>query len=204
MSNQLNVLTNLPAGQSYVCLSFLSDEKDSTHSVSGVRVGGVFDTYEAACNQAKAIQEQDDRHHVFVGETGHWLPFDPDPDSPAVKDSEYANQKLNEIMKGHKENMERARVFHEIRKTEGMMDNVKENLEHREKTKTELTEKLSKVKSMDEAKTLTTSLDNIEEQMKNLQSKLNDLQTNDSNLREELEGLGGADETNTSGNNIEA
>lgn len=204
MSNQLNVLTNLPAGQSYVCLSFLSDEKDSTHSVSGVRVGGVFDTYEAACNQAKAIQEQDDRHHVFVGEMGHWLPFDPDPDSPAVKDSEYANQKLNEIMKGHKENMERARVFHEIRKTEGMMDNVKENLEHREKTKTELTEKLSKVKSMDEAKTLTTSLDNIEEQMKNLQSKLNDLQTNDSNLREELEGLGGADETNTSGNNIEA
>ena len=165
MSNQLNVLTNLPVGQRYVCLSFLSDSKDSTHSVSGVRVGGVFDTYEAACNQAKAIQEQDEKHHVFVGETGQW---------------------------------------HEIRKTEGMMDNVKENLDHREKTKDELTEKLSNVKNMEEAKTLTTSLDNIEEQMKDLQTKLTDLQSNDSSLREELEGLGGADETNTSGDNIEA
>ena len=60
-------------------------------------------------------------------------------------------------MKGHKESMEKARIFHELRKTEKMMDNINENLDERNRTREEIT-KLSKVKNMNEAKTLTKSL----------------------------------------------
>ena len=190
MSEQLESLQNVPRGQLYVCLSFLNNKEDNTVTTTGVRVGGTFETYEGACAHAKLIQQEDDRHHVFVGEVGKWLPYDPDTSSDKVQDSEYANEQLNTLMKGHKQNMERARVFHEMRKTESMMDNLNENMESKNKLRDEITAKLSKAKNMDEAKTLTTSLENIEEQIKNMQSKLTDCKTNES-LQQELSDLGG-------------
>lgn len=186
MSDQLSELPNVPRGQNYVCLSFLVNKDGDTSSTTGIRVGGVFDTYQEACDQAKKIQQFDDRHHVFVGETGKWLPYNPDPNSEAVKDSEYANEQLNALMKGHKENMEKARLFHELRKTEKMMDNINENLEERNKTREELTKKLSKVKNVDEAQTITKSLESIEEQIKRMESRLEDCKNNDTNLKSEL------------------
>ena len=186
----LESLQNVPRGQLYCCLSFLSNKDDNTVTTTGVRVGGVFETYEGACAHAKLIQQEDDRHHVFVGEVGKWLPYDPDPSSQQVEDSEYANEQLNTLMKGHKENMERARVFHEMRKNESMMDNINENMEAKNKLREEVTSKLSKVKNMEEAKTLTTSLENLEEQIKGMQRKLEACKTNEQSLQEELGNLG--------------
>lgn len=201
MSEQLESLQNVPRGQLYVCLSFLNNKEDNTVTTTGVRVGGTFETYEGACAHAKLIQQEDDRHHVFVGEVGKWLPYDPDTSSDKVQDSEYANEQLNTLMKGHKQNMERARVFHEMRKTESMMDNLNENMESKNKLRDEITAKLSKAKNMDEAKTLTTSLENIEEQIKNMQSKLTDCKTNTESLQQELSELGG-DSNNQGGDNV--
>tara|TARA_Y100000389_G_C17180044_1_gene373514 strand:+ start:30 stop:638 length:609 start_codon:yes stop_codon:yes gene_type:complete len=186
----LESLQNVPRGQLYCCLSFLSNKDNNTVTTSGVRVGGVFETYDGACAHAKLIQQEDDRHHVFVGEVGKWLPYDPDPSSQQVEDSEYANEQLNTLMKGHKENMERARVFHELRKNESMMDNINENMESKNKLREEVTTKLSNVKNMEEAKTLTTSLENLEEQIKGMQSKLESCKTNEQSLQEELGNLG--------------
>ena len=182
----LETLQNVPRGQLYCCLSFLTNKENEAITTSGVRVGGVFETYDGACAHAKLIQQEDDRHHVFVGEVGKWLPYDPDPSSQQVEDSEYANDQLNTLMKGHKENMERARVFHELRKNESMMDNINENVEAKNKLRDEVTEKLSKVKDMDEAKTLTTSLENLDDQIKNMQSKLTSCKTNEQSLQTEL------------------
>ena len=201
MSEQLESLQNVPRGQLYVCLSFLNNKEDNTVTTTGVRVGGTFETYGGACAHAKLIQQEDDRHHVFVGEVGKWLPYDPDTSSDKVQDSEYANEQLNTLMKGHKQNMERARVFHEMRKTESMMDNLNENMESKNKLRDEITAKLSKAKNMDEAKTLTTSLENIEEQIKNMQSKLTDCKTNNESLQQELSDLGG-ESNNQGGDNV--
>lgn len=186
----LESLRNVPRGQLYCCLSFLSNKDDNTVTTTGVRVGGVFETYDGACAHAKLIQEEDDRHHVFVGEVGKWLPYDPDPSSQQVQDSEYANEQLNTLMKGHKENMERARVFHEMRKTEKVIDNLNENMEHKNKQREEITAKLSKVKNMDEAKTLTSSLENLEAQIKKMETQLGECKTNEQSLQEELGKLG--------------
>ena len=152
MSESVNVrLPMIPNDQQWVCLSFLSNKEDNSMKTTGIRVGGVYESYEAACDQAKSIQQFDPAHHVFVGKAGRWLPYDPDPSSSKeVEDSEYANPQLNELMKGHKNNMEKSKLFHEIRKTEKIIDNVRENLERRKKNKEELTKKLSKVKSIDE------------------------------------------------------
>ena len=151
--SHLNSLPNLPSNMKYVCLSFLTD-KENKLTITGIRFGGAFDTYEEACKQAKEIQSLDPYHNVFVGEGGKWLPFDPDPNSESVKDSEYANEKLNEIMKGHKDNQDRAKVFHEMRKNEKVIDNINENIEHTQKSKIELSKKLSKAKTEGEIKTI--------------------------------------------------
>jgi hypothetical protein len=187
MTDQLSELSMLPSNQKYICISFLSNKENDKHTVTGVRFGGAFDTYEQACEQAKIIQQFDQAHHVFVGEGGKWLPFDPDPNSKVVNDSEYANEQLNSLMKGHKTSMGQSKIFHEIRKTEKMMENINENLQRRQTNKDELTKKLSKVKNIDEAKTLTTSLENIDEQIKKMEVRLKSCQENDQSLRKDLE-----------------
>ena len=91
----LDTLTIVSDSQKYLCLSFLTNKEQPniTATVSGIRFGGAFSTYEEACAQAKNIQQLDPYHNVFVGEAGKWLPFDPNPNSAAVKDSEYADEK---------------------------------------------------------------------------------------------------------------
>jgi hypothetical protein len=104
--------TFLPSEQKFVCISFLSDlEKKST--LSGIKIRGVFATYDLACAHAKKVQSSDPYFNVFVGDMGKWLPFDPNPDSDVVKESEYQNDQLNNIMKSYVENQEKSKIFHE-------------------------------------------------------------------------------------------
>jgi hypothetical protein len=187
--SELEDLPMVPSNQNYVCISFLVKKEGDQLGTSGVRIGGVFNTYDEACAQAKKIQEHDNLHHVYVGETKKWLPYNPDPESEVVQNTEYANEQLNNLMKGHKENMEKSRIYHELRKTEKIMDNINENIEERNRTRDELTSKLSKVKNMTEAQTLTKSLETLETQIKGMEERLNNCKDNDSNLKEELQTL---------------
>ena len=77
---------------------------------------------------------------------GKWLPFDPSPDSEAVKESEYENDQLNNIMKSYLENQEKAKVFHEQRKTELMRQGIIDNLSSKQTTKKETEGKLEKAR----------------------------------------------------------
>ena len=137
--------TFLPIDQKYVCLSFLTDKENKT-SLSGIKIRGVFPTYELACEHAKKIQTMDPYFNVFVGELGKWLPFDPNPDSEAVKDSEYANQQLNQMMKAYLENQEKAKVYHEQRKTELMRKNIVDNMTTRQEKLEDAQKKSKKAK----------------------------------------------------------
>jgi hypothetical protein len=184
----LDTLPNIPDNMKFICLSFLTNKETGIKAtVTGVRFGGAYATYEEACAQAKAIQQLDKYHNVFVGEGGKWLPFDPDPNSPAVKDSEYIDVKLNELMKGHKDNQEKAKIFHELRKTEKMIENVTENLEQQSKNKEELTSKLSTVTTEDDMKTILTSIGTIDEQIKRLELKKTEYSEAEQNLKKQTE-----------------
>jgi len=83
-------------GQTWVCVSFVSPEGIMNCSVRGLKVRGVYATEQEARNAAKKLQSMDKYFHVFVGEVGKWLPWDPDPNS--TKESEYDDPKLNKLM----------------------------------------------------------------------------------------------------------
>jgi hypothetical protein len=166
--------TFLPADQKYVCLSFLTDKENKT-SLSGIKIRGVFATYELACEHAKKVQTMDPYFNVFVGELGKWLPFDPNPDSEAVKDSEYANNQLNQMMKAYLENQEKAKVYHEQRKTELMRKNIVDNMTTRQENLEEVQKKLKKAKNQQERDNIELNMKTIEEQLKKMEEKKKEL-----------------------------
>lgn len=165
--------TFLPNDQKFVCISFLSDSDKKT-TLSGIKIRGVFLTYEAACANAKKVQSIDPYFNVFVGEMGKWLPFDPNPDSEAVKDSEYQNDQLNNIMKSYLENQEKSKIFHEQRKTELMREGILNNITTKTDIKKETQEKLEKARQnnmKEEIESLEISIKNIDDQIKEFESK---------------------------------
>ncbi len=187
---QRKLITGIPKGQNWGCFSFLRSKDNDKITVVGIRLAGVYMTLEEAQARAKEVQQEDNRFNVFVGElNGDFLPFDPAPNSAAAGDSEYADEQLNAIMKGHEESQKNAKLFHELRKTDKMIENINENIEAHHKNKEELTSKLSKVKNVDEAKTITSYLDNIDSQIKKLEERLKECSTNKETLEKETAGL---------------
>ena len=79
-----------------------NDENEFKTSVRGVKIRGTFESLKEAQRKAKVLQTRDPTFHVFVGQVGYWLPWDPNPDN--IENQEYAEQHLNEIVKKYKEN----------------------------------------------------------------------------------------------------
>ena len=180
----------LPDNQKFVCISFLtkpknSDDQDNSNSAitekdavkGGVKVRGVFSTYELACSHAKKIQSIDPYFNVFVGDMGKWLEFDP------IKESEYANEELNNMMKGYLENQEKAKIFHEHRKNELVRNNILDNLNTRKDNLEDLKKKLTDAQTDDEKLKIENSVKSVEDQVK----ILNDKKTNLDKQIEELD-----------------
>ncbi len=85
-------------------------------TVRGLKVRGVYDTYNEAAARAKTLQKLDPAFNVYVGQVGFWLPWDPEP--AEVADQEYADDQLNQLMKKYKENESRRDEFYEEMKRE--------------------------------------------------------------------------------------
>lgn len=177
--------TLLPSDQKFVCISFLSDVDKKT-TLSGIKIRGVFASYDAACANAKKIQSVDPYFNVFVGEMGKWLPFDPNPDSDVVKESEYQNDQLNNIMKSYIENQEKSKIFHEQRKTELMRQGIVDNITNKQSNKKDTQDKLDKAINKEEIKSLETSLKNIDEQIKEFETNKDKLDLQIKDLSEQI------------------
>lgn len=106
-------------GQKFVCMSFLSPEGIKNCNVRGVKVRAVCDTKEEADKKCEELRALDPYFHIFVGEVGKWLAWDPDVNT--IEDHRYAEQQLNDIMKGYKENVDKSKKLQEQRK----MDMIK-------------------------------------------------------------------------------
>jgi hypothetical protein len=78
-------------------------------SVRGLKIRGVYSSNEEAVARSKKLQRNDTLHNIFVGEVGKWLPWDPSPAD--VADQEYAEEKLNTLMKKYKENEDAREVY---------------------------------------------------------------------------------------------
>jgi len=97
-------------------------------SVRGVKVRGVYDSYGQAEKRAKELQRTDRSFHVFVGQVGYWLPWDPNADQ--VQEEEYLESELNNLMGEYKKNEINRDIFYEEQKREKLKEaakNLKEN-----------------------------------------------------------------------------
>jgi hypothetical protein len=93
-------------------------------NMQGIKVRGVFETIEEASGHAKHLRETDKYFHVFVGQVGYWLPFDPNPDM--IKDQNYMEQQLNDLVRNYQENQIKAQQYFEERKQQMVEKAVKE------------------------------------------------------------------------------
>ena len=102
-------------------------------NVRGVKIRGVYDTYQEAQNKAKELQRHDRSFHIFVGQVGSWLPWDPCADR--IENEEYLEEELNTMMKKYKENEVSRDLFYEEEKREKIKTAMKERLEAEKKQK---------------------------------------------------------------------
>jgi hypothetical protein len=183
MVDYLTEDTIIPTDQKFVCISFLSD-KDNKKTLSGIKIRGVFATYELACEHSKKLQNIDTYFNVFVGEMGKWLPFDPNPEE--IKDSEYANEQLNTLMKSYLENQEKAKIFHEQRKNEMVRQNIVENLSIRKDNLSDIKKKYHKTKHSDDKTNMENTIKTLEEEIEKMELKKTDLDDQLSTINEQI------------------
>ena len=103
---------------------------DRKTSVRGVKVRGCYDSYEQAERRAKQLQRTDRSFHVFVGQVGYWLPWDPNADN--IEDEEYLEDELNNLMKEYKKNEINRDIFYEEQKREKLKEAAMELKKHEE------------------------------------------------------------------------
>lgn len=99
-------------------------------TIRGLKVRGVFDTLKEAEIRAQVLKKIDSRFHVFVGQVGCWVPFNPNPDE--IENQEYGETHLNSLMKSYKENQDKKDLFYEERKRELQALRMKEKLEEKD------------------------------------------------------------------------
>ena len=103
------------------------DERNKFQTnIRGLKVRGTYNTREEAEKRAKSLQSIDSEFHVFVGQVGYWLPWDPCADK--VQEEHYINDQLNEMMEKYKENNINRDIFYEEEKRDKLKAAKEEQL----------------------------------------------------------------------------
>ena len=121
------------------------EQNDFQTSLRGIKVRGVFDTRQAADDHAKKLSTRDSSFHVFIGQVGYWLPWDPNADK--VEGEHFQNSQLNDMMEKYQENNVNKDIFYEEQKRDKIkaaQEEVRKNEEKKKKEK-EASEKLKDV-----------------------------------------------------------
>jgi hypothetical protein len=196
MSKEIDYLTEDPvlSNQQWVCMSFLSPEGVKNCNIRGVKVRGIYATQKEANERAKYLQELDGDFHVFVGEVGKWLSWDPDPQS--IDDQIYKEKELNDLMKSYKENMAKAKVEEAHRKKTMIENSLLEELENtgeksknsqtiQNRLKKKLADRSDKSKiELIETEEQLVDVEKLEEDKKVVDLELNRLSNNENSLNE--------------------
>ena len=121
------------------------EQNDFKTNIRGLKVRGTYNTKDEAERRAKKLQGLDSDFHVFVGQVGYWLPWDPNADK--IEDESFINSQLNDMMEKYKENTLDKDIFYEEQKR----DKVKAAREEviRKKKEQEAQEKLENVSEED-------------------------------------------------------
>ena len=123
------------------------EQNDFQTSLRGLKVRGVFDTKEAAENRAKKLSTLDSSFHVFIGQVGYWLPWEPNADK--VESEHFQNSQLNEMMEKYQENNVNRDIFYEEQKRDKIKAAQEEALRKKKENEEKLAEKLDSIDDYD-------------------------------------------------------
>jgi len=180
---QVKRTTEKVPNQNWFCVSFLTEENKT---LVGIKISGCFDKESDANDHSKAIRDINDKFSILVGELYKWCPFNPDADSQEAGDSEYSNDKLNETMKGKKENEKKAQMFHEYRKYELINKNLQESLSSKVTEKDTIAKELENTTSNENKLSYQEKLLELEKQIEKLEGKKKEITEKESELSEKL------------------
>ena len=110
-----------------------SSQNNFQTSTRGIKVRGVFDTYREAQVRAQVLQRMDRSFHVFVGQVGYWLPWDPDANK--IEDQEYLENELNNLVHKYKENEMQRDNYYSQQVRDRKQKAIEENEKRREEQK---------------------------------------------------------------------
>ena len=110
-------------------------ENKGQTNIRGVKVRGVYSTKEEAESRAKKLHRIDSSFHVFIGQVGYWLPWNPCADK--IEDEQFLDSGLNELMEKYKENNINKDLMYEEQKRDKMKAAQEEVLAAKKKQKEE-------------------------------------------------------------------
>jgi len=116
-------------------------------NIRGLKVRGTFNTKDEAEKRAKKLQLVDSDFHVFVGQVGYWLPWDPCADK--IEDEAFINSELNSMMEKYKENNINKDIFYEEQKRE-KIKSAREEVIRKKKEQAEEEAKNKKIEDIEE------------------------------------------------------
>lgn len=123
--------------QQFVCISLFipgkEEEGDDQDSRCGIKIRGSYATMEQAEKRVEELKATDKLHHIYVGDVGKWLPFNPRPEESGKEI--YPDKELNELMKNYKENRVKCNEVHEERANTMMNEAKKDNTQMNKKKK---------------------------------------------------------------------
>jgi len=109
--------TTVP-GQIYACLSVVGPEAPQKNDKFGIKIRGAFNSRDEAAAHAKRLQKEDATFDIYVVDMYKWLLIPPDP--VQIEDAHYADEKLEELMTGYRENQAQAAALFAERKRDMM------------------------------------------------------------------------------------
>lgn len=180
------------SGQAWVCMSFVSPEGIKNCKIRGLKIRGVYSTKEEADKRCDELSKIDQDFHVFAGEVGKWLPWDPNPDT--VKDQNYVDKELNDLVHGYQQNLNNAKQVEAKRKSDLLKKAASEEKAQRVLAKEQHDKDVSVHQEKKEFvqqtldKLNSTSLDGLSRsQHKKRQQKLKKLQKLDHDVKQNIE-----------------
>ena len=115
-------------GQLFYCISFLTPEQlenneiEKKFNVRGFKIRGMFSNEESAKEHCRKLHKLDHSHNIYIAKMGHWVSWSDNTEN--AEDFEYSNKDLNNLMKAHKENQEKAAQFNNEQKQKMMNESL--------------------------------------------------------------------------------
>lgn len=134
-------------------------KSDFQTSVRGVKIRGTYESYKQAKRRADQLAETNKSFHVYIGQVGYWLPWDPNPDN--IEDQQYQEKELNALMKNYKENLASKDMFYNERKQEKLQEAQERLRKQKEETKQETPDTAEAVSNINKMRHIVDEKNNI-------------------------------------------